>query len=62
MATSGPGPIDVLARLDAAVGEGPVYDDDNDVLYTVDIPAGRLWRCSPDGWTCRARSWSRRCF
>ena len=37
--------MDVLARLDATVGECPVYDAADDVLYSVDIPAGRLWRC-----------------
>lgn len=51
MATSGPGAVDVLARLDAAVGECPVFDDIDGALYTVDIPAGRVWRCAPDGTT-----------
>ncbi|WP_083459899.1 SMP-30/gluconolactonase/LRE family protein [Jiangella muralis] len=30
----------------AEVGEGPVYDEANDSLYWVDIPAGHLWRWS----------------
>jgi sugar lactone lactonase YvrE len=41
--------IDVLVRLAATVGEGPVYDADHDVLFSVDIPAGRLWRTAMDG-------------
>lgn len=41
--------MDVLARLDATVGECPLYHVADDVLYAVDIPAGRLWRCPLTG-------------
>ena len=41
--------MDVFARLDATVGECPLYHAADDVLYAVDIPAGRLWRCPLTG-------------
>jgi D-xylono/L-arabinono-1,4-lactonase len=41
--------VDVLARLDATVGECPLYHAADDILYVVDIPAGRLWRCPLTG-------------
>lgn len=34
-----------LVSGQAQVGEGPVYDPGTNMLFWVDIPLGRLWRC-----------------
>ena len=34
----------------ATLGEGPVWDDQAQVLYWVDIPEGRVHRMDADGW------------
>lgn len=46
--------IDILLDVKTTLGEGPVWDVDQQRLYFVDSKDGRVFRCAPDGTDLRA--------
>lgn len=46
--------IDILLDVKTTLGEGPVWDVDQQRLYFIDSMDGRVFRCAPDGTDLRA--------
>lgn len=46
--------IEVLVDIKTALGEGPLWDVDQQRLYFLDIPRGTIFRCTADGRELRA--------
>jgi sugar lactone lactonase YvrE len=46
--------IEILVDIKTALGEGPLWDVDQQRLYFLDIPTGTIFRCTADGRELRA--------
>lgn len=46
--------IEVLVDVKTALGEGPLWDVDQQRLYFLDVPTGKIFRCTVDGRELRA--------